>query len=112
MCVYRPAYLTQIVGDPLLKLRCPKIGHLQGIFPTFFTYRGKQEALEIARKIGYLQGESSTLVNIGVVYRQMGELDKAIRYLKDVLKINKSISNKEDIKKLQKQIDEIDKINT
>ena len=38
----------------------------------------------------------------------MGELDKAIRYLKDALKINKSIGNREDIKKLQKQIDEIE----
>jgi tetratricopeptide (TPR) repeat protein len=46
-----------------------------------------KDALEIHREIGYKQGEASGLGNIGLIYSDKGDLDNALKYLKDAKNI-------------------------
>jgi len=45
--------------------------------------------LEIDKEIGYKQGEAIALGNIGDIYRDKGDADKALKYLKQALEIAK-----------------------
>ncbi|MDI6642362.1 MAG: tetratricopeptide repeat protein, partial [Elusimicrobiota bacterium] len=45
--------------------------------------------------IGYKQGESSDLCNIGLIYQAKGDLDNALKYLKHTLKIHREIGYKQ-----------------
>ena len=49
------------------------------------------QALELDRRIGYVQGEASDLGNMGIVYSAQGDLDKALDYTKQALRIFVSI---------------------
>ena len=46
-----------------------------------------QDALKIDREIGYKQGETLALGNIGLIYLNKGDLDNALKYLKKALKV-------------------------
>jgi tetratricopeptide (TPR) repeat protein len=46
-----------------------------------------EEALKIHREIEYRQGEATGLGNIGLIYMDKGELDSALKYLKEALNI-------------------------
>lgn len=54
-----------------------------------------QEALEMAKSINYTSGIAAALNNIGVFYRQRGNLQKALENYQLALKINDSIDNHE-----------------
>jgi len=43
--------------------------------------------MKIHKEIGYKQGEASDLGNIGLIYRDKGDLDSALKYLQDAMKI-------------------------
>jgi len=49
------------------------------------------QALKWAQELAHEQAQGTILGNIGLVYRQMGELEKALRYLKEALEIHKKI---------------------
>jgi CHAT domain-containing protein len=53
-----------------------------------------QEGLALAREIDYKDGEGTTLNNIGLVYRSLGQYLKALEYYQQSLMISKAISNK------------------
>ena len=58
-----------------------------------------RQALIISKKVKdkneRLKGKASGLGNIGLIYRDKGELDKALKYLEDALKINREIGYKQ-----------------
>jgi CHAT domain-containing protein/Tfp pilus assembly protein PilF len=53
-----------------------------------------QEALALARKIGFKSGEGAALSNIGAVYQSLGQYPKALEYFQQSLMISKAIGNK------------------
>ena len=49
--------------------------------------------MKIDREIGYKQGEANQLGNIGLIYRDKGELDEALKYLQEALEIFMEINS-------------------
>lgn len=49
--------------------------------------KNHQESLATHRKNGDRQGEASALANIGLIHRDKGETDEALRYLQEALEI-------------------------
>jgi tetratricopeptide (TPR) repeat protein len=54
-----------------------------------------QDALVIDREIGYRQGEANQLGNIGLIYKNKGDLDNALKYHSDALVIHREIGYKQ-----------------
>lgn len=52
------------------------------------------KGLEVADLHNYEEGSGSTRSNLGVVYREIGEFDKSLYYLKEALKFNNNSINK------------------
>lgn len=61
--------------------------------------RHYQDALnlsnKVANKVEKLKGRSTALGNIGIIFSDKGEMDKALKYLKDALKIRKEIGDRQ-----------------
>ena len=51
--------------------------------------------MKIHREIGYKQGEANDLGNIGLIYRDKGEPEEALKYLQKALKIDREIGYKQ-----------------
>ncbi len=56
------------------------------------------------------KGEASQLVNIGLIYFDKGELDEALKYQKDALKIFEEIGMPALIEKVKNNIANIEKL--
>ena len=52
-----------------------------------------EQALEISREIGHRRGEGSDLGNLGLAYRDLGQVEKAVDYLKQSLAIFEEIKS-------------------
>jgi len=68
-------------------------------------------ALEISKRINFLQGEAVAYNNLGVYYKQKGDYDKALQYFKQSFNLNDSLNNKEGIGKSLSNIGNIYSIN-
>ncbi|WKV10795.1 tetratricopeptide repeat protein [Marivirga harenae] len=68
-------------------------------------------ALEIAKRINFLQGEANALNNLGVYYKQKGDYDKALQNFKLSFNIYDSIRDKEGLGKSVSNIGNIYSIN-
>jgi len=68
-------------------------------------------ALEISKRINFLQGEAEAYNNLGVYYKQKGDYDKALQYFKQSFNLHDSLNNKEGIGKSLSNIGNIYSIN-
>jgi tetratricopeptide (TPR) repeat protein len=68
-------------------------------------------ALEISKRINYLQGEATANNNLGVYYKQKGDYDKALQYFKLSFNLYDSLDNPEGIAKSLSNIGNIYSIN-
>jgi tetratricopeptide (TPR) repeat protein len=63
--------------------------------------------LKIKREIGYKQGEANSLGNIGLIYEAKGDLDQALKYLNEALKIFEEIGMTVQIEQTKRNIERI-----
>jgi tetratricopeptide (TPR) repeat protein len=56
-----------------------------------------QQALHLAKKEYYLKGEARSLMNLGLVFRNLGNLPKSLELQFNALKIFENIGNKKDM---------------
>jgi Tfp pilus assembly protein PilF len=68
-------------------------------------------ALEISKRINFLQGEATAHNNLGVYYKQKGDYDKALSYYKMSFNLYDSLKDKEGIGKSLSNIGNIYSIN-
>ena len=62
-----------------------------------------QTSLKINRELGYTEGLSNTLNNIGILYDEQGNFDKALEYYTRSLQLDKENNNKENTRALIQQ---------
>ena len=77
-----------------------------------------QEALLIGKRINDEQGKAIALGNIGLIYQAQGDLDQALKYLNEALKIFEEIGMpekigiaKRNIERISQQIKQMKKTN-
>jgi len=58
------------------------------------TINYEDEVVQILKDVGNKLGESVCYINLGIAYRNLGDLNKAIEYQEKALKINKEIDNR------------------
>ena len=75
------------------------------------SYSYANNALEISKKINYLDGEATAYNNLGVYHRQKGDYDEALKYYKKALNLYDSIENQEGLAKALSNIGNIYSIN-
>ena len=66
-----------------------------------------QEALLIGRRIKDKEGEASSLGNMGLIYQAKGDLDQALKYMNEALKIFEDIGMPEQIGKVKRNIERV-----
>jgi len=67
-----------------------------------------KKALEIDKKIGRLEGQAIRYCNLGLLYKQRGNIGKAKEYWEKALELFKKIGMPRDVDKVEGWIEGID----
>jgi DNA repair protein RadC len=78
-------------GGKLRELGADKLSDAELLSILISTGVKGKTAEEIDKEIGYKEGEANQLDNIGVIYGTKGDLDQALKYYNEALKIFEEI---------------------
>ena len=81
------------------KMRSIELSKIGRIYSHFGQYKlaieFQQQSLDIARQIGYRQGEADSLGNLGNAYRNLGQYQRAIEFHQQSLEIARQIGDRQ-----------------